>query len=80
MVLICFIFTPNKHNWDKIEKFEDYSHDRIKMTKRLRPKFVNMTEKFTPMNINMMNMTKKYIQACSMVNVRHGQFSVMFQC
>ena len=28
------------------------------MTERIRPKFVNMTKKFTTVNINMVNMTE----------------------
>ena len=54
---------------------EDYSLDRIKMTKWIWPKFVNMTGKFASTNINMMNMTKKKILwSCSMVNVRRCEF------
>ena len=37
--------------------FEGYSLDRIKMTEWIWPKLVNMTEKLTTMNVNMVNLT-----------------------
>ena len=49
--------------------FEGYSLDRIKMTKWIWPKSVNMTEKLTRTNINMVNMTKNIINITTTTNI-----------
>ena len=47
--------------WNHISFREEYSLDQFILTEWIWPKFVNMTKKLTMTNINMVNMTEKYI-------------------
>ena len=62
----CFLVINNNG-----QVVEGYSLDRIKMTEWIWPKSVNMTEKLTTTNVNMVNLTENItFQSCSKVNVR----------
>ena len=48
---------------------QGYSIDRIKMTEWICPKLVNMTEKLTTTNVNMVNLTENIINITTTTNI-----------
>ena len=63
------------------EVIEECSLDRFKMTEWIWPKYVNMTKKFTTMNLNNGEHDRKifFFRSCSMVTFVIVNFSVMSQ-